>query len=234
MEIFNPLPGKLQLNAADPAGKAGAFLLIGVTEDIASQRAGQRRTCLYLLHLLLRELRPKIPGDWEVTHADDGSPRLLLDRQDSGYKVSFSYSSNRVALALSATYDVAIDIENFGANRNYPAMSRFMGWNAVCDSEPAFLARWTLWEACAKISSISSLSSHIPCFEEIGPNTSPGRVIRTGEWQVLSLQLAGQACSTLVLRDPTRSHLACRQFPLMACQPPRQAFPASAATASRV
>lgn len=233
IEIFNSQQGELSDQALNPTGQAAAFLLIGAIEGTALQLADQRRACLHLLQHLLRELRPEATGSWEVAHADDGSPRLLLDKQNSGYRISFSHSINRIAIALSRNYDLAVDIECFGANRNYPAMSQFMGWNSDGDGEPAFLSRWTLWEACAKISSRSSLSSHIHCFDEIGTNTSPGRVIRTGEWQVLSLQLADQACSTLILRDPKRSSLACRHFPLLACQPTGSKLRAPAPKANR-
>lgn len=159
---------------------------------------------------LLLRLHPGEQLAWSIAYRDTGAPCLLYEGVQSPYQLSFSHSRNHYAAALSSIAGVAVDIECCGSDRDYVALCDYLGWKLEDDSEPGFLARWTLWEACAKISSQSVLSERISAFEPLQHSVRLNQLIQADAWHALQLPLQDRAMLCLLLQHPQRSALGFR------------------------
>lgn len=177
-----------------------AFLIIGHSPNTKVTRSSQSSTCRWLLMQWLQQLQAGRNDHWALSHSDNGAPVLLINGEPSDYRLSISHSANYYAVALSKNHRVAVDIEVHGSRRNYAALSDYLNWPIQPVNEASFLARWTLWEACAKLASQSMLSKQLKGFDELSAVTQLGKLKSTRDWRVLQLQLGLHASCTFLLQ----------------------------------
>lgn len=198
------------------------YLIYGHSEVVlpaaVQQRSEQSLSCRWLMLQLLQLLHPTVHHAWSISYNSTGAPRLFVDGIQSQYQLSFSHSRNHYAAALSTIAGVAVDIECCGSQRNYVALGEYLGWKLEDVSEPGFLARWTLWEACAKISAQSVLSERISAFEQLQHSARPNQLIQADAWHALQLPLQDRAMLCLLLAHPQRSALGFRAADLVGIQ----------------
>jgi len=105
--------------------------------------------------------------DWSLRKSQSGAPRLFLGSLPSSIDVSFAHSGQWLAAGLSMNADIGIDIEQFKARDNLPAMAHYMGWSDQVDDTKDFLLRWTLWEACVKMEETSIFATSSSAFDSL-------------------------------------------------------------------
>lgn len=186
------------------------YLIFGHSKSAGGKalnpRSAQSRNCRNLMQQLLQRLHPEHAGTWSVVYEKNGAPRLRLDGLPSAYQVSFSHSQNRCAVAVSRQSHLAVDMECCGSGRDFAALgsylSRYHGWQLPDAGEFSFLARWTLWEACAKLTDQSVLSEYNDIFSRLQNHAAIQKLSSSGDWHILQLEIEQQAFLSLVLKYP--------------------------------
>ena len=197
------------------------WLLIGQARTPMPNRRQQSLICHEMLAALLLELHPNEPylknanpeDTWALSYEPSGAPVLLQHGRPGNWRVSFSHSGDLCAVALSAGFKIAVDIERTGSRRNFAAMNEYMNWPTEDRNEHNFLSRWTLWEACAKLSSKSVLSRKIDGFAALERRLRTGQIIQADGISALQLDIGGSIWCTLLMKNHNQVSLDFRHWP---------------------
>lgn len=191
-----------------------AYLLHAHGNYSTASRASQSQSCRWLLQQLLQVLHPTDSGNWAVNYSNQGAPLLQYQGRPSRYHLSFSHSGQHFALALGQGIPLAVDIERCGSGRNFAALGSYLGWNPDDTTEDSFLARWTLWEACAKVSSKSILSQSIEGFDQLSSQMQLQQLIQVESWYALQLKVLDHAFVSFVMHQSESPALTCQRYDL--------------------
>lgn len=216
-----------------PALFAGYHALLDAQEQQRLTRFhidGARREYLLSRALLRTALAAQFgtePAALRFVSDDDGKPQLAAPFSD--WHFNLSHSAEWVALALSGTGPVGIDIESHARPNDLAAIARrffSQAENAALQRDPPgsalwierFFAIWTLKEAHAKalgcgLSKILSCSSFVPAAQ------FPAATRSEIELQLTGIAAPAQSVSTWLYRADARTSLAISQLGTPTAQP---------------
>ena len=180
----------------DPEGelpRARVAFARNLSRDVT--RPYQRTACQYLLGQLLSSISE---DGWALVNSGGGAPRLQLDGRPSPMRISVAHCGRMLAVAVARHSRVGVEIERIRPRQPVAAMARYLGWNGG-NNLHAFLARWTMWEACAKISSGKVLANSNPGFEALNGISRLGSLVSTGRWVLFQDLVDDQAFFSVVL-----------------------------------
>ncbi len=193
----------LSLFALDACRRREAELITFLSgEEVHESHAlssSERRDAFVISRALVRlilsaEWCPDVPpGDWRFGRTELGKLTVVTPA-DTGIDVSISHTDRVIALALSVTHDVGVDVEAVADHREpviwsvlSPAERARLAAQPVPDRRSEFLRAWTLKEAFVKCTGAGS--SH--GFEHLDTCLEPLAVLTDDRRQPLSRNSCG-------------------------------------------
>lgn len=194
------------VTACDTAGPAVVHRLSAVlgTEELARAgrfRFAQDQIAFLFAHALARvmlsDVLPRPPQDWEFMADGLGRPRLRPGQTRSAVCFSLSHTRGLAACALGMEHRIGIDAENCEAARlldldgDWLTMAESAALHALASEARggATVQLWTLKEAFAKA---TGLGLH-QRFGDVGFTLDPPRLVRTppacaGHWRLAQIR----------------------------------------------
>jgi hypothetical protein len=158
----------------------------------------QRRGVDGLLDSLLSSTFPKGPDGWALYRAASGAPRLRRTFDGSPkLRVSISHRTSWVAVGITTTLGIGIDIEIVRPERPTAELAAFLGWDLSAMKPDEFYRQWTLWEAYNKCRERTLLTPVGPEFQKLR-----NRSLRRAKtrWHAFDLPRIKSVRATVVLQ----------------------------------
>ena len=193
---FGPFGPSLSIFSVDSCRRREAELLTYVSGPELTQaqamRSRERRSTFLmgraLLRLVLTAHRPDVdPLDWPLVRTAAG--KVVL-QSPGGIDVSLSHTPGAVAVAVSFTSDVGVDLEPLDAVLDLDVVQSFLSSaelatvsaDPASDPAGAFLRFWTIKEAAVKSVGAGTAVD----FRDVHVSLSPPRVLSDGRDGVLA------------------------------------------------
>lgn len=154
---------------------ARARVAVALLDTNDRTRANARRSCGDLLAWLMRSVGMDNDYPWQLERTASGLPVLNVDGDRGTYCVSLSHSQHAVAVGITESGSIGVDVESIRPLPRMAKIARFLGWPAHENPEE-FWFRWTVAEAFAKCGGVSILAINPPSAITLSTSYEPGKL----------------------------------------------------------
>lgn len=195
------------LRRAGPRARIAIATLSG--QD--TSRASARRRCRDLLARLLPGIGIPAGSHWQLGRCESGAPFLVVDGNRSHYGISLSHCRQAIAVGVSYSAALGVDVESIRSLPRMAGISCFLGWPVTTEEPCNFWMRWTLAEAFAKHNGGSILACAGQASASLATRHEPGKLFgnsnatalceRISSSLVLSVVIGCSPCMGLTVTD---------------------------------